>query len=553
MLEPPRAPALALPQRPACRTDAAAPAHRGGRGRSPRRVIAAATAAATAAAALLLGACAIAPPAPLPGPEAAAAAAELDREVFGIAVPAPPRSAARAEPALVIDRWWLHFHDPALNALVDAALARNSDLGIAAARLREARAQLDEARGAQQPSVDLQASTARTRTSAEATGLPGGAAHTGASHRVSLAAQYEVDLWGRLAAGTDAARARLDTQGWARAAIEWGLTARLAEVHFGLRALQRQLEIAEAVRAGREQTVTLRRAGLAGGVGSEFELRRAEAELAAAEATLAALQRQRLSLESARALLAGTPLAELTTAAADVAPLDPARPFEARLPQGDIAGLLWRRPDLRQAEAQLAAARADIRAARAATLPALRLSGSVGSDVRELAHLFNAPGFAWTIAAGAAQSLVDGGRNAARVEQAQARSDAALLAYRQRVAAALSELREAYAAFDTAEQALAAEQRRVAALAEARRLARLGHEAGALPQLDALDAERNHFQAQLAEVDAYRERLLGQVAAFKALGGGHTAAPGSDGPAAGAAARDAHSAAARGDPAPAAR
>ncbi|MBL8346345.1 MAG: efflux transporter outer membrane subunit, partial [Rubrivivax sp.] len=477
----------------------------------------------------LLGGCAVAPREPVPGRAAAEAAAELDREVFGVALPAPPRdTAASVVPALAIDRWWVHFNDPALNTLIEGALTRNADLGIAAARLREARAQLDEARGAQSPTLDLQASSGRARASADSLGgSPGetssGRGHTGSAHKVALAAQYEVDLWGRLAAGTDAARARLASQAWAHAAIEWGLSAQLAEVHFSLRTMQRQREIAEAVRLGREQTVALRRTGHAAGVGSEFELRRAEAELASAETTLAGLQRQQLALESARALLAGTPLAQLAAAPSADVPLDPAAAFEARLPQGDMATLLLRRPDLRQAEARLAATRADIGAARAATLPALRLSGSVGSDVRELSNLFNGPGFAWALAASAAQSLFDGGRAGARIEQAQARSDAALLAYRQSVATALAELREAYAAFDTAERALAAERRRVAALAQAMRLARLGHEAGVLPQIDALDAERSHFQAQLAEVDTYRDRLLGQVAAFKALGGGHAA------------------------------
>lgn len=469
-----------------------------------------------------LGGCAVAVREPAPGRAAAEAAAELDRGVRDVVLPAaPPEGAATVLSTLAIDRWWLHFDDPALNALIEGALVRNADLAIAAARLREARAQLDEARGAQSPALDLQASSGRARTSAEALG---GTGQTGSAHRVALAGQYELDLWGRLAAGTDAASARLASQAWAQSAIEWGLSAQLAEVHFSLRTVQRQLEIAEAVRGGREQTVALRRTGFNAGVGSEFELRRAEAELASAESTLATLQRQRLALESTRALLAGTPLAELTAAPPAVVALDPAAAFEARLPKGDMATLLVRRPDLRQAEAQLAASRADVRAARAATLPALRLSGSVGTDVRDLSNLFNAPGFAWTLAAGAAQSLLDGGRASARVEQAQARSDAALLAYRQRVATALSEVRESYAAFDVAERTLAAERRRVAALAQAQRLARLGHEAGALPQIDALDAERNHFQAQLAEADAYRDRLLGQVAAFKALGGGHAGA-----------------------------
>ncbi len=160
-------------------------------------------------------------------------------------------------------------------------------------------------------------------------------------------------------------------------------------------------------------------------------------------------------------------------------------------------------------------------AARAATLPSLALSGSVGSDVRSLSSLFDGPGMVWSLALSATHHLFDGGQGRARVAQADARADAAQAAYRQAVLGAVLELREAYAALDLSQQALQAEQARTAALAQARRLAALGYASGAFGYLDLLDAERNHFQAQLDEVDACRDRLLGQVAAFKALGGGH--------------------------------
>ena len=453
----------------------------------------------------------------------------------GCAGLAPQRPAADALPAglpsmnapasasvqqdLAIDRWWTHFGDADLDRLIEAALERNADLAVAAARLREARAQLDEARGAAQPMVDLQATSARARASAQSLGLP--ASRTGSSHQVSLVGRYEIDLWGRLAATTDAARSRLAAQAWARASVEWGLSAQLAEAHFTLRGVQRQLEIAQAVRASRARTAAMRGNEHRAGAAPEFELRRAEAELAAAESTIAALQRQRLALEAALALLAGEPVESLGAAPEARSPLDPAQAFEVRLPQGDAALLLERRPDLRQAHALLEASHADIAATRAAKLPALRLSGDIGSDVREIGQLFNAAGFAWSIAASVVHSVADGGRSTARVEQSEARADAALAQYRLSVAAAFGELREAYAALDVANDALIAERRRVAALERAHRLARLGADAGALAQLDLLDAERNLFQAQLAEVDAYRDRLIGQVAAWKALGGGH--------------------------------
>jgi multidrug efflux system outer membrane protein len=430
-------------------------------------------------------------------------------------------SAARVVPRLEIDRWWTQFDDPTLNQRVEQALARNSDLAVAAARLREADARLAEVRGSQRPSLELQATSGRARVSADSIDNPGAGAHTGSSHQAALTGQYELDLWGRLSSGTDAARWRLSSQAWARASVEWSLSAQVAQAHFTLRALQRQIEIADAVRDGRLRSAALRRSEYRAGAVNEFELRRAEAEAAAAEAQLTALQRQHLTTAGVLALLTGEPIAALGNMPAAVAALDPAQSFELRLPQGSVADWLQRRPDLRQAEAQLAASNADIAAARAATLPALRLSGSVGSDVRELSNLFSGPGFAWFIAAGLAQSVFDGGRTRARVEQAEARSDVALAEYRRSVTGALVEIREAYVSLDIAQRAWAAEHQRVAALDRAQRLARLGLEAGALSRLDALDAERNHFQAQLAEVDAYRQRLIGQVAVFKALGGGY--------------------------------
>ncbi|WP_127996253.1 efflux transporter outer membrane subunit [Piscinibacter defluvii] len=459
--------------------------------------------------AAVLAGCATAPPAPTE--RRLVAAAELP--VLA------PAAHARLEAGLAIERWWTLFGDPALDRLIEQALRDSHDLAAAAARVREAQARLDELRGARRPALDLQASHGRARQSAE--GTPAGAPRVGGSHRVALVARHEIDLWGRLAAASDAAGAQLRAQQWARASVEWGLSAQLAEVHFGLRALQRQLEIAEAVRAGRATTLALRRREQAAGIANEFDLRRAEAELAGTEATLAALRRQRAALEATLALLAGRPLAQVVDREAPHEALDPGAPFQARLPQGDAAELLLRRPDLRQAEAQLAAAQADVDAARAATLPTLALSGSVGSDVRSLSNLFDGPGMVWSLALSATHHLFDGGQGRSRVAQADARADAALAGYRQAVLAAVLELREAYATLDLSQQALQAEQARTAALARSRRLAGLGYASGAFGYLDLLDAERHHFQAQLDEVDAYRDRLLGQVAAFKALGGGH--------------------------------
>lgn len=432
---------------------------------------------------------------------------------------APAGTAARAN--LSIERWWILFGDAQLERLMDEMLARNEDLESALARVREAQASLDAAGAAQSPNLDLKAQNGRSQSSqVGATPLPRGLARESSSHKLSLEAAYEADLWGRLSSSTAAARQQLLATEWARASVEWSLTARLAESYYGLAAVDRQVEISQAVRAVRLETVLLRQREFAAGAGVEFDLRRAEAELTGTDATLAALERQRAALERALTALLGRTPAEIASLGLQRGRLDENRSFQAVLPQGETADYLVRRPDLRQAESQLAAANHSIDAARAATLPAVRLSGAIGSDAKSMSDLFSGPAAIWSLGASVTQSIVDGGKAKARVKEEQARAQQSLANYRKVVAGALLELKETYEALDITQRAFQAERDRVTALARARELARRGHAHGAVSTLDLLDAERNWHQAQLQQVDAQRDRIVAQVSAFKALGGG---------------------------------
>lgn len=412
---------------------------------------------------------------------------------------------------LSIERWWTLFGDAALERLVEESLAHNADLESAAARVREARAVLDQARAGQMPTLDGQVSVSKQHQ----------AEKTYSRYNVGLQAGYEADLWGKLSSTSSAARQQLFATEWARASFEWSLTSAVAEAYFGLAAVDRQVDISLAVRAARAATVELRKREYAVGVGNEFDLRRAEAELTSTDADLAALGRQRVALERALVLLAGRSPAQIVTLRIETARMDETRELENVLPQGSAADLLVKRPDIRQAEAQLAAANASIDAARAATLPSLRLSGSIGSDTKSVSDLFSGPAAFWSLAAGITQPIFDGGRLRARVREEQARGDQSLALYRKAVATAVADVQEAYATLDLTHQALQAERERVAALARAYDLARRGHAAGALNTIDLIDAERNFYQAQLQQVSAYRDQLVGQVSAFKALGGGY--------------------------------
>jgi multidrug efflux system outer membrane protein len=435
-----------------------------------------------------------------------------------------PSATATMKADIAIDRWWTVFGDDNLNRLIEEALAHNADLETAVGRVREAQATLDAVHAAESPTVDAQVQGGRERKSTVgAAPIPPGVGPQFSSTRAQLSVGYEVDLFGKLSAGTQAARNQLLATEWARTTVEWSLTSQVAEIYFDLAAVDRQIVISEAVRSGREATVKLRRRENEVGSGNEFDLRRAEAELTGTKATLAGLARQRVALEHSLSLLLGRTPAEIASRAVTRSAIDESKAISAVLPQGAAGDFLVRRPDVRQAEAQLAAANSSIEAARAATLPSLRLSGAVGSDAKHVSDLFTGPAGIWSIFASAAQPIIDGGRLKAQVREEHARGEQALSAYRKAVASAFLDLREAYEALDITEQAYQAQRARVAALSRARDLANLGYRSGAFSYLDLLDAERNWYQAQLDQVSAYRDQLTGQIAAFKALGGGYAA------------------------------
>jgi multidrug efflux system outer membrane protein len=434
---------------------------------------------------------------------------------------AAPAASTMMAPQLSIERWWLMLGDAELNRLMDEALARNEDLESAVAKVREAQAQLDEAGAAQSPTLDAQGRNRRALDSNAGTNpLPPGFKRQTDSRRFELTAGYEIDLWGKLSSMTEAARQQYLAAEWARAAVEWGITARVAEAYYKLAAVDRQIAINGSVRDSRLATMKLRQREHGAGAGNEFDLRRAEAELTGTDGSLASLTQQRNALERSLIVLLGRSPSEIIGKSIVRNPLNEARAFTAVLPQGATDELLTRRPDVKQAEAQLAAANANIEAARAATLPAAKLSGSLGSDAATIANLFTSPAGLWSIVAGISSSIFDGGKGKARVKEEQARAEQSLANYRKVVAGAVLDVREAYGNLDATQQGLEAQGQRVQALARASELARLGYKNGASNYLDLLDAERSWHAAQMDQVSFYRDRLLGQVAAFKALGGG---------------------------------
>jgi multidrug efflux system outer membrane protein len=432
----------------------------------------------------------------------------------------------------VAERWWELFGDPELDRLVEAALAANQDLAVAAARVEEARALAGLARADRLPRLDAAASGARSRLSEDTATVPPGFDLERDAFRATAALSFELDFWGRLARAHEAARAELLASEEGRRNVRLGVVAGVAIAWFDLAAYDRQLDLARSTAESRRETVRLQRLRFDAGTISELDLSRAESELAAAESAVPQLDRLRRQTENRLGVLLGRFGGETPRPPA----IAPAKLPVA--PAGLPSELLVRRPDVAAAEQALVAANARVGAARAALFPSITLTGYAGSESQELSDLLSSGTGIWNVAAGLLQPIFHGGRLRRGVEAAEARHRQALAAYTKAVQSAFAEVEDALVARRTGAEERAALSRQVAALGRARHLATLRYEAGEAAYLEVLDAERSLFLAELALAAAERGEAAAAVDLFKALGGGWQPASPASAPAAGGIAAD---------------
>ncbi|HEY0955445.1 MAG TPA: efflux transporter outer membrane subunit [Roseateles sp.] len=399
--------------------------------------------------------------------------------------------------------WAQAFQGARLQKLIPLALANNRDLRVAAASIESARA-VAAARDADLwPTVNA--------------GVTGTRSSTTGSYQAGLqVTAWELDLFGRLRNVGTAAAAQLLAAEANQLAVRNALVAAVATTEIALQADEALLQITRDTLASREQSLGLIRQRFEGGIASELDLRAAESALQAARVALAQTQRQRALDENALVLLLGSALpADLPAPTGQLTDFEPL----AELPAGVPAEVLTRRPDLRQAEAQLAATDANIAAARAAFLPRITLTGSVGTASNELSELFS--NSVWSFTPQLLQPLFDAGRNRANLAAARAQRDAATAQYEKAIQSAFRDVADALAG-----RATLAEQRTAQAAlvdAEARRLA-LAEEryrAGISSSLEVLDAQRSLFAARQALVQVQSLRAQNLVAVYRSLGGGN--------------------------------
>jgi outer membrane protein, multidrug efflux system len=333
-------------------------------------------------------------------------------------------------------RWWRIYQDPDLDKVVDEALLGNSDLLVALARVDQARGLLGEANSFLFPTVDAQGSVSRQQISTRtATAFPG-VPREFSNARATLNVSYELDLFGRLRAGTAAARAGLEASEASREAVRLALAAQTVKSYFALRALDEQVDLTRRTVRLREDFLSLQRKRNAAGVISEFDLRQIEAETAAVRAQLPPLERDREREEVALSVLLGRTPKEVFSGTVRVRQAFEEAPEAPVVPSGVPSELLLRRPDLVQAERQLAGENARVAVARAEMFPSISLTAFLGGESRELSNLFSPGAGIWGLAAGLTQPIFAGGRLAARSDAAKAREREALAQYEQAIRSA---------------------------------------------------------------------------------------------------------------------
>ncbi|MDD5383994.1 MAG: efflux transporter outer membrane subunit [Gallionella sp.] len=413
--------------------------------------------------------------------------------------------------------WQRYYPDPCLQALITAALENNRDLRIATARIAEARAQYGIQQADRLPNLNLTAGRNASLTPAGASAFTANAIHSQRYDVGISLVSFELDFWGRVASLSEAAKASYLATEAAQRAFRLSLIADVANAYLSLLEMrERTMLTAETAKTrGESRELTLRRRDL--GVSSDLDFLQADGAYQAALAERANLERQQAAAENLLNLLVGRPMAEIKDlpAGRSLAGQDITPDLIAGLP----AEVLLQRPDVLAAEHKLIAANANIGAARAAFLPRITLTGSVGTASRTLAGLFDAGSGAWSFQPALSLPLFDAGRNSANLDVAEARKVIAVAEYEKTIQQAFREVADLLNAREKLAEQLAAQQANTDAQSRRLKLVEARYGAGIANHLEVLDAQRESFAAQQGALQVQRTLLSAATQLYKALAG----------------------------------
>jgi multidrug efflux system outer membrane protein len=408
-------------------------------------------------------------------------------------------------------KWEEIFKDQQLQHLIRTALQQNYDVRIAASRILQAEALLRITRADQYPELDAGASISNQRR-ARTGPIP---SFENTAGQISVAAAWELDFWGKYRRATQAARAELLAQEWARQAVISTLVADVAGSYFQLRELDLELEIARRTASSRTESLNLTKTLQERGLNTMLDVHQAEQLVYAASAQVPDIERQIEQQENAISILLGRNPGDVSRGLKLTE-----QPLAPEVPAGLPSSLLERRPDIRQAEQRLIAANARIGVAKAAYFPQITLTASGGFQSSTLAELFTGPAGLWSFGAALTQPIFNGGRIRSNVRLTKAQQEEALLVYQRTIQQAFREVSDGLVAYRKNQEFRKQQELLTQSAREAARLSGVRYRAGQTSNLEVLTNETNLFAAELRFAQAQLNERLALVQLYRALGGG---------------------------------
>lgn len=453
---------------------------------------------------LLLAACAAGPDYERPE----AAATPEFKETPG------PWKQAQPRDEIARGKWWEIFGDQQLNTLIEKIDVSNQTLAAAEAQYRQAQAAVGVSRAGLFPSVDGNLSVTRSRSP---TGVIGGttAGRTITNRSVSVTANWELDLWGRVRRAVEASEASVQASRGDVASARLSLQAELATNYFQLRLLDVQKQLLDDTVAAFRKSLELTNNRYNVGVAAKVDVVQADAQVKSTLAQSVDLGVQRAQLEHAIAILIGVAPSQLA-----IAPRPTYLVPMPVIPPGLPSALLERRPDIAAAERRVAAANAQVGVARAAFFPQTMLTATFGFRSADPATWLSAPSRFWSIGPAIAQAIFDAGLRRAQTDQAIAAYDATVANYRQTTLVAFQEVEDNLAALRILEEQARLQDDAVQAARQSVALTVNQYKAGTVSFLNVVTVQASQLAEERAAVTVLQRRLAAAVALVRALGGG---------------------------------
>jgi outer membrane protein, multidrug efflux system len=422
------------------------------------------------------------------------------------------QSSTASSESLGGEKWWEVFQDPVLQQLIRTALQQNYDVRIAASRILQAQAQLGITRANQFPMVSAGAQAFSERNPKISSSFPSYEANAG---EVNLSVVWNLDFWGKYRRQTEAARASLLASQWGHRAVLTSVVSSVATAYFTLRELDLALDVSKETLAARQNSLQLTTLLAKNGSSSALDVRQSEQLVYTAAETIPDLERQISQQENSLSILLGD----------NPGPIPRGRPLTEQpnppvIPVGLPSKLLERRPDIREAEATLVAANAEIGVAKAAYFPSISLTGTAGYESFALNNLFTHSQRMWNGAGSLTQPVFAAGAIRSGLRLAEAQEQEMLLTYQETIINAFHEVSNSLVAYQKNREFREQQELLTAAAQDTDRLSKILYQHGGASFLQVLTSENNDLTAQLNLAQAQLNERLALVQLYNALGGG---------------------------------